>query len=165
MTRKLFLIAVAVFAAIAGIVFFEVELQRFAAVRAIDGALIEHFFVELDGIAALRAGDFVIAFVFVVFPCVVIVIVFVLVDVVELFFQLAEVFVNLVYLAAGSSYASSISSTERERSSSRSTIALKSFVSFAFGSRSMPSIKPRMYAAFSEFVMLAPIFPAGKRAA
>ena len=66
MTRKLFLIAVAVFAAIAGIVFFEVELQRFAAVRAIDGALIEHFFVELDGIAALRAGDFVIAFVFVV---------------------------------------------------------------------------------------------------
>ena len=61
MTRKLFLIAVAVFAAIAGIVFFEVELQRFAAVRAIDGALIEHFFVELDGISALRAGDFVIA--------------------------------------------------------------------------------------------------------
>ena len=56
MTRKLFLIAVAVFAAIAGIVFFEVELQRFAAVRAIDGALIEHFFVELNGIAALRAG-------------------------------------------------------------------------------------------------------------
>lgn len=100
MTRKLFLIAVAVFAAIAGIVFFEVELQRFAAVRTIDGALIEHFFVELDGIAALRAGDFVIAFVFVVFPCVVIVIVFVLVDVVELFFQLAEVFVDLVYLAA-----------------------------------------------------------------
>ena len=81
MTRKLFLIAVAVFAAIAGIVFFEVELQRFAAVRAIDGALIEHFFVELDGIAALRAGDFVIAFVFVVFPCVVIV--FVLVDVID----------------------------------------------------------------------------------
>ena len=98
MTRKLFLIAVAVFAAIAGIVFFEVELQRFAAVRAIDGALIEHFFVELDGIAALRAGDFVIAFVFVVFPCVVIV--FVLVDVIELFFQLAEVFVDLVYLTA-----------------------------------------------------------------
>ena len=88
MTRKLFLIAVAVFAAIAGIVFFEVELQRFAAVRAIDGALIEHFFVELDGIAALRAGDFVIAF---VFPCVVIVIVIVLVDVVELFFQLADI--------------------------------------------------------------------------
>ena len=100
MTRKLFLIAVAVFAAIAGIVFFEVELQRFTAVRAIDGALIEHFFVELDGIAALRAGDFVIAFVFVVFPCVVIVIVFILVDVVELFFQLAEVFVDLVYLTA-----------------------------------------------------------------
>ena len=54
MTRKLFLIAVAVFAAIAGIVFFEVELQRFRRSSGNRWSLIEHFFVELDGIAALR---------------------------------------------------------------------------------------------------------------
>lgn len=108
---RLFLVAAAVLAAAAVARFFlvvEVELKVFAAVRALHRALLEHLAVELDRIAAARAGHLEVALVVVL-----------IVPILVLEVLVVELVVSLLQLA-------------------------EILVSFAFGSRSRPSIRPRI---------------------
>ena len=132
----LFVLTIAATIAAVALVLAEIKFQLFAAGRALDAALIQQGFVQIDFLSAGRA-DYAVNIIIVVF----LILQLVLIGI-DILFQIGELLAHSIQLFVDDIQLSSISETVMARSSRVSMMALNSLPSSESFFRFRPSIRP-----------------------